>query len=227
MNFFQKLKANHALDFLKDYFSLIIFVPYLVGGFRQLFKLTIISYELYPFFSFSQVVIDGIINTFKLFVMLTSALLYSYYIEEKFETNKNKLRIINILLFVLIIIVFSFGFIIQPLGYEIYDINILRFLVYFISTIIASHYIFLLKNKSYDYAPYVGLVLFIIVLPLPITLPNKIDNIEILTKKLTKEYPSIKLKYYNDQYLFFETKKDVFGSNILVRKMDEIFEDKK
>lgn len=48
-------------------------------------------------------------------------------------------------------------------------------------------------------------------------------NINTITQKVVKKYKSAKLVFHNDQYLFYSTKKDDNNGNILVIKMEEIF----
>lgn len=75
MKLFNEIETNKYLNIVKNYLSLIIIIPYLLGGIKQLINLSIISTDLLDFFSINQVLIDGIFITIKLLLFLILILL--------------------------------------------------------------------------------------------------------------------------------------------------------
>lgn len=54
--------------------------------------------------------------------------------------------------------------------------------------------------------------------------PNKeILNIRLMSEKVKEKYPLSHILYYNDQYLFYSTDGNKKNENVLVVKMEEIF----
>lgn len=50
MKLFNQIETNKYLNIVKNYLSLIIIIPYLLGGIKQLINLSIISTDLLDFF---------------------------------------------------------------------------------------------------------------------------------------------------------------------------------
>lgn len=69
-----KIDLKQWLKIIKEYISLIIIIPSIVGGLEQLVRLLIIKPELIRFFSLTQVFPDGL--AFLFYTTLITALLY-------------------------------------------------------------------------------------------------------------------------------------------------------
>lgn len=227
MGIIKTLEKNKLLQFTKEYFTIILAVPYLIGGFRQLFKLFLISYDLFIFFSFSQLLIDGIITTIKILFLIVFLLQYKTILEKYAtgETAKISLRTYNIILAVLIISYIIAIFLLNLTNTFTTDRNFSRFFAYSILILLSINQLITLKDTVYKYFPYMGIILFSTFLPIPITFDNRIENIELLTEKIKKQHKNVTLSYYNDQYLFFETERMKKNNKIIVVKMDDIFND--
>lgn len=64
------LQKNKTLKVLKDNLSLIVIVPVLLGGIWQLIELASISFSFIRFFSSSQLIADGLLIIFLLFLFM-------------------------------------------------------------------------------------------------------------------------------------------------------------
>lgn len=85
-------KENTIGDFVKDYLSIIILIPPLIGGIWQLLELMNISMQYIRFFSISQIVPDGIL-ILMFFFMIGAATMTIWYLNSLFPEKNHKKNI--------------------------------------------------------------------------------------------------------------------------------------
>lgn len=205
---------------ISERFTLILAIPYFIGGLLQFIELSNISLDLIKFFSISQLLVDGLVISAQLLVLFVIL----YYIGLIFnKINNDKLyAIIGIITFIFFI---GTGFM---TAYSINTDKPIEEINYYIIGFLTSTCIllsFLIEKDKLKIGHFFVLFFIYYLASKVFTTENKIQNINILTKKLKIEYPNITLRYYNDQFLFYES--DTKDKEIIIRKMDDIFEDNK
>ncbi len=206
---------------ITDNFTLIIAIPYIIGGLSQFMQLTDISMDLIKFFSLTQLLIDGLLILAKCTALYFITYFISVYISSIKNSSEKNYVIFGISILALC---FASGCI---MAYNIFihgDFIIIKwsmrlFLLFFILL-----FSFVISNKF----SVIGKIIFILITTSLLTEvfkgDNKIQNISILTKNLKKTYPEVELSYYNDQFLFYETSRDKENNRIIIKKIDELFE---
>jgi len=103
------------IDFLKEYLSVILLVPTLLGGFWQLIELSSISTAYIRFFSITQVIPDGLLILFIISCIIGSLYLSKHLIKwSPFAKSKNNTWKSTIIIMTLL----SIAYIIM--GFEVY-----------------------------------------------------------------------------------------------------------
>ena len=196
MKLFEEIEANKFLNFIKNYLSLIILVPYLLGGIKQLINLSILSTELLDFFSIGQVLIDGIFITIKLLGYFILLILMKKSIKFLELINFGIIFLLILMIFILIV---SYFYDIVRNENEFYN---LIFLLIYYGLIILTFNIIIKSNflKFYMYA----FSLILIIWFSPSKKDDIVNNNEIL-KLVYKKYPNATFQYSNDKFLIFNT----------------------
>lgn len=206
---------------ITDNFTLIIAIPYVIGGLSQFMQLTDISIDLVKFFSLTQLLIDGLLILAKCATLYFITYSISGYISAIKNRSEKKYAIFGISILALC---FASGCV---MAYNIFthgDFIIVKwsmrlFLFFFILL-----FSFVNSNKF----SVIGTIIFILITTSLLTKvfkdDNKIQNISVLTNNLKKTYPEVELSYYNDQFLFYETSRDKENNRIIIKKIDELFE---
>lgn len=215
------LKTDSAKT-ISEHGTFLVAIPYIIGGLWQFFQLTDISMDLIKFFSLTQLLIDGLL----IMAQCICLYIFTYYISIIISAVKESSERVYALLGVLILFIcvgsgLTMAYQIATTGEDqIIQWSMRSFLLFFI--ILFS---FVMSNKI----SIVTQIIFIFITYSLITKvfkgENKIENITHLTSKLKINHPSLELSYYNDQFLFFETNRGKEDNKIIIKKMDDIFED--
>ncbi|MDR6919400.1 hypothetical protein [Chryseobacterium sp. 2987] len=226
MNLIDNLKSNAFIEFAKEHSTLIIAIPYIIGGLRQLFRLLSISFDLIIFFSFTQLLIDGIITILKMVVLLSYVQLYKSFLDKK--TNSGELKalkqysiILGCLFAGVVGTVIYFKTVVGNLPYA----PVFQFSVFLLLILLSINLVISLKDSPYKGAGYSMIFVFLVFIPMPVSSTNHIDNIDTLSNSLKTEYKDAKIVYYNDQYLFYKINPKDSADKILVVKIDKLFDD--
>lgn len=229
MNVLKTIENNNYIKYINENLSLLIAVPTILGGFKQFIILSVMSPSLLTFFSINQLLIDGVVAIIKLsasffFVYLYRELIIDYCKEKKFYSEK-KIWLVNyslklfMIFWFFIVITVDISFYVPPLA------DIMLF-------IIASLLIFIIVNISIYYNTKASkrLAYFIIALFILLSDINEgksIQNFETITALVRKKYPEAKIKYFNDQFIFYDTRPKYMNSEIVIKKIDDLFEEQK
>lgn len=235
-----KIENNRLFKFIKDNFSLLIFIPSLLGGLKQLLFLLFYSPSLIQYFSFSQIAIDGleIIVQGMYLLMITSII---YKITAK---SINRIIISNLLSFIFVIIYTWYAFDSNKL-FEIIPFNLTTLNTYILKLFSLTLFGVIfgnmlgaksIKNETSNYFKYFKffLVIVSIIYALYVIISYKtfqynVKNIIDVTKQVRKETSKdAELIFYNDTYLIFiSNPKDEFNTRkFYVKKFEVLFEDK-
>lgn len=217
MKLFEEIEANKFLNIIKNYLSLIILVPYLLGGIKQLINLSILSTELLDFFSIGQVLIDGIFITIKLLGYFILLILMKKSIKFLELINFGIIFLLILMIFILIV---SYFYDIVRNENEFYN---LIFLLIYYGLIILTFNIIIKSNflKFYMYA----FSLILIIWFSPSKKYEIVNNNEIL-KLVYKKYPNATFQYSNDKFLIFNTNSNLNNNKFLILKNEELFNEK-
>jgi hypothetical protein len=214
-------KIKSALKFIKENINLLILIPTLLGGFWQLFELSLIDTSFIRFFSISQVVADGLVISFLLSLFLLIYFLIFFrdkeeviinndlYSKKWFKivvlvisiiltyeaivtvSNNPKISTIHIML-VIGIILFCFKVFKDIL--VVFFGDIINKLFILITLVILIHLMFFKMDvlyKNFHNMYYI---------------PSNIKNIEYLECHLGKPQKDFEILYFNDKYIFVKFK---------------------
>lgn len=223
---------KQTLDFLKEYLSLFLIFPTVIGGLYQI--VNIIYYVGFPyvrFFSVAQVIPDGILVgifliyfVFVIFIFTEIIRFFNWNVDN-IGGIRTKVFYIIVLSFALILITFKFlesnpESIITYIFYDFLFLNLMVLVVYVITLLVINISI----DNSYkilDFIYWIVLILYII--SISFLLENKIKDLNdkiikddkfynsyILLEKLVKKSgtTNISLLYANRDYLFFSINKN-------------------
>lgn len=234
-----KIENDKRFKFVRDNFSLIIFIPSLLGGLKQFFALLLYSPTLIQYFSFSQLAIDGLETIFQgIYVSIIISIIY-YLI----AADTKRISIFNI--FNSIVLVLYTGYIfysgnafkIAPYNLTTLDTYLFKFITLtFLGITIGNE----LSNrrvrvearnmfiKYFIRVSAIFLAIYFIVgyKPFQYNVKNVID----ITNKVKKENSKdAELIYYNDSYLIFilNPKEDFNHRRFYVQKFETLFEEEK
>jgi len=244
---------KQALDFFKEYLSLFLIFPTVIGGLYQI--VNIIYYVGFPyvrFFSVAQVIPDGIlVGIFLIYFVFvisifTEMIKFFNWNVDNIGGVRTKVFYIIILSFALILLTFKFlesnpESIITYIFYDFLFLNLMVLVVYIITLLVINISI----DNSYkilDFIYWIFLISYII--SISFLLENKIKdlndkiikdekfyNSHILLEKLVKKSgtSNISLLYANRDYLFFSINKNGI-TQILVedaKKLTSLDDEKK
>ncbi|QRQ13016.1 hypothetical protein [Acinetobacter pittii] len=244
---------KQALDFFKEYLSLFLIFPTVIGGLYQI--VNIIYYVGFPyvrFFSVAQVIPDGIlVGIFLIYFVFvisifTEMIRFFNWNVDNIGGVRTKVFYIIILSFALILLTFKFlesnpESIITYIFYDFLFLNLMVLVVYIITLLVINISI----DNSYrilDFIYWIFLISYII--SISFLLENKIKdlndkiikdekfyNSHILLEKLVKKSgtSNISLLYANRDYLFFSINKNGI-TQILVedaKKLTSLDDEKK
>jgi hypothetical protein len=244
---------KQALDFFKEYLSLFLIFPTVIGGLYQI--VNIIYYVGFPyvrFFSVAQVIPDGIlVGIFLIYFVFvisifTEMIRFFNWNVDNIGGVRTKVFYIIVLSFALILLTFKFlesnpESIITYIFYDFLFLNLMVLVVYIITLLVINISI----DNSYkilDFIYWIFLISYII--SISFLLENKIKdlndkiikdekfyNSHILLEKLVKKSgtSNISLLYANRDYLFFSINKNGI-TQILVedaKKLTSLDDEKK
>lgn len=217
--FFEALLANSAMTFLKEYFTIILFLPTLLGGLRQLYQLVSLSPSLIQFFSISQLLIDGILILIRVPLFLIGILLFGFY--KAIKDNKRE----RIKFWIAVISGFiGFSAYCYRIGVEE---NFYQLVKNFITLAINISFIFLYKfmGSAKNEIKAIGLIISAIILSIMYDITDKqfdstIENISLLKKEVQSKYPNAEFKYYNDKFVIFE---NPLNKRYIVKDFGDLF----
>ncbi len=244
---------KQALDFFKEYLSLFLIFPTVIGGLYQI--VNIIYYVGFPyvrFFSVAQVIPDGIlVGIFLIYFVFvisifTEMIKFFNWNVDNIGGVRTKVFYIIILSFALILLTFKFlesnpESIITYIFYDFLFLNLMVLVVYIITLLVINISI----DNSYKILVFIYWIFLIsYIISISFLLENKIKdlndkiikdekfyNSHILLEKLVKKSgtSNISLLYANRDYLFFSINKNGI-TQILVedaKKLTSLDDEKK
>jgi hypothetical protein len=216
------------LELIKDNLNVILLVPTVMGGLWQLFELFLIDPSFVRFFSFSQVVPDGIIMLF-IFTMIYGMyyFLFSMYKNETQEMKEKHKKEKGFIIFILVVYTAIF---ISLITLPIFGKQFRTFEL-FLSTvaILAIMFSILTLNESSEkfkeftnkiYKSFIFVIGILIGGTLLIVygliffhqtyfLPFNLKNVENIKCYLNKKSDEFEIRYFNDKYIFVELKDSI------------------
>lgn len=234
-----KIENNKLFKFVRDNFSLIIFIPSLLGGMKQFFALFLYSPTLMQYFSFSQLAIDGLETIIQgIYVLIIISIIY-YSI----ATNTKRIIIFNIFNATVLVLytwyIFYSGnaFKIAPYNLTTLDTYLFKYITLtFLGITIGNE----LSNRSigvearnkfnkyFIRVSAIFLAIYFIVGYKPFQ--YNVENVINITNKVKKKNSKdAELIYYNDSYLIFilNPKEDFNHRRFYVQKFETLFEEEK
>lgn len=219
--FFEALLANSVMTFLKEYFTIILFLPTLLGGLRQLYQLVSLSPSLIQFFSISQLLIDGILILIRVPIFLIGVLLFGFYRAVK-DNKRERIK------FLIAVIIGFIGF--SAYCYRIgVEENFYQLVKNFITLVINISFIFFYKfmGSAKNEIKAIGLIISAIILSIMYDITDKqfdntIENISLLKKEVQSKYPNAEFKYYNDKFVIFENS---LNKSYIIKDFEDLFVD--
>ena len=189
MSIIEKIKYGGILDFVKEYFTLMLAIPYFIGGFRQLFRLFIISSDSIIFFSFSQLLIDGIITTIKIIISFLFIFNYKNIVEKHstYEGGKLNIKKLNVYLSLLILLVTILYVLLRISNVQFHFGNLFKFLLFTLMILISVNFLIILRDSELKYHPFTGVIILLIFLPMPFSFPTDIQNINKINQQLREK----------------------------------------
>lgn len=193
----------------KEYISLVLLIPTILGGGLQLYELGSISISFIRFFSVSQLLADGILAVYILmivFILPFAHLLGTYYMDQ----IKSPLIAYLIYLLTICLVFISISFIIN-------NLNELKF--YMIALVLLSILIYIFFKSDFHIKWKLGIILivFISIIFLSgfiyskyrelVKLPDNLNNIEVSHQRIKDNFHEcnkVELLYFNDKYVFLE-----------------------
>lgn len=238
-----------GLEFFKEYQSVIVLIPTLLGGFWQLMALSHISISYIRFFSISQLIADGILILFILTLVYLSYKLLKF-LSWVINSGLNDKSISKRQIFFKFSVVILIG--VAPIIWYIIDIiktgsisSLFIFeSIFFGIFIILLCFHLLVKFEIIDRILEKKLLMVIIISIVGIfslayfipatfstfntsfSIPNNLKNIELVNKHLKTKYPNsgtVSIKYFNDKYIFVEINQNN-KSEIEIVSFDKLFE---
>lgn len=223
-------------DLLKNNWTIIAFVPTIIGGLWQIIELAKISVNMIRFFSISQLLSDGfIILIFFIFMILfISNLLFKITLSKK--NNSRPFYILITFIFLAIILyVFSFFNLSQYITIE-RPVSLLMLyvvtssLIYLVNLLnikwVKEH--ILIINTTYIILYFMINTLVTIIALSRITKNfSGIENFNTLISAIEKKNCYSKkpvILYFNDNYIFIELEKKNKKS-VLIKKIEDLFEE--
>jgi hypothetical protein len=234
--FIQKINNNEIFKFIKENFSLLIFIPSLLGGIRQFLSLLYYSPTLIQYFSFSQIIIDGIDVLLQLLYVLTINLVVLKIIQKKEDYIYYLQAFLALLVLITTIIYFCFFYSNDNIkNYNIvnHKENLFKILLLTVIALSVANNISSLKNyrsKKLSIAFFIISTLGIMYLFLAALFVKPFQyNVENLTEVINeikhKKTKKAKLIYYNDSYLIFLLNPEDSSGNkkFYIKKFEDIF----
>lgn len=211
MNKLSSLRENEILSFIKDYFSILVIFPYFIGGLKQYYELSLMSTDLTKFFSWTQLLLDGIVTMVKLILVFFFVTAYKEIVKDK------KLKLFNIILIIALIVIFTTTNYLNVILKK--DMNFLNYILYLILFLLAGNFMTIFNKKLVVFPLYFVLIGFAVITVPGRALSNDIVNLKIAHNLIVKRYPKATFVYFNDQYLFFRIQEEGY----IVQKIDDIF----
>ncbi|WET48152.1 hypothetical protein PYS58_16435 [Chryseobacterium indologenes] len=218
--FFEALLANNVMTFLKEYFTIILFLPTLLGGLRQLYQLVSLSPSLIQFFSISQLLIDGILILIRMPLFLIGILLYGFYNAIK----DDKMQRIKFWISVTIIFIGFSAFCYRLCEQE----NFYQLIKNFITVGTNIFFIFLYRfmGSVKTSLKALGLIISALLLSVTFDITDKqfdyktIENISLLKEEVEIKYPNAEFKYYNDKFVIFQ---NPLNKRFIIKEFEDLF----
>lgn len=241
------------LEYLRQNLSVLIIIPAFLGGVWQLFELTSISISYIRFFSITQIVPDGLLIIYLLFVLVLLLLISSNQLFLKIFLRKHlnisgyklttfAISVINTLFFLLLIAPLKYALNWISTGDILWLLSIILILTLLYISIRninpKSRFSNYLKNKfQFDlsilkhvftylfiFGFTISIALSIIKIHKTFTLPKSNLNIIKLEKNLKKELncKRLSIRYFNDQYIFWNVSTSNNKTVIYITKLDEL-----
>ncbi len=235
----EKIENNKLFKFVKDNFSLIIFIPSLLGGLKQLTFLLTYSPSLIQYFSFSQIAIDGL----EIIIQCIIVLLIVSFIYALTVGKVNRILLYSIISVILLVLYIWYSiytdnfYKIVPYDLTTLDTYLSKFFSLFFLSIalgifLASRGIKAENEKRFSIFKKIYLTISIVFLFYFIIsykpFQYNVENVSNVTDKVKKENSKdAELIYYNDSYLIFilNPKEDFNHRKFYVQKFETLFED--
>ncbi len=237
------------LKLIKEYLPLIVLVPAIIGGLWQIIALASMSIAYIRFFSVTQLIADGLLAILVILPWLICAYLYAKQVEEfkiKPKERKelsSKIRYYLLRAFLVLYLSSIAALIIYVLAYDVFKTNnelinylgttILFFLIVIISDMLlfnasSSEILDKTYNNKYLKMPFIFsfIMIFLVILPMffdfKFYIPRNLENLDNLAKYNPDK--NVKLRYFNDKYIFLEHKKEDNSTTIQVVPFEELFD---
>ncbi|WP_313101628.1 hypothetical protein [Epilithonimonas sp.] len=218
-----KLLENKIIKYISENLSLLLIIPAIPGGIRQLILISILSPSLLIYFSTTQVLLDGVSILFQLIIVLFTVYFFNKFI------NKYRSHPIKILLGMSILIVgFIFYMKQQYNSFAISNFDILMKICFSVLAIMFAQYIIkFLKPSALPMAFFSIFAVFAVIFltySQPVNVLNISNDNQILVFK--KKYPNIQLEYVNDIYLIYNLnskEKDKRKQVFFIQKHENLF----
>lgn len=234
--FIEKIDNNQTFKFIKENFSLLIFIPSLLGGIRQFLSLFYYSPTLIQYFSFSQIIIDGIDVLLQLLYVLIINLVVFKIIQRK----ENYIYYLQIFLSILVCVSAIIYYCLFYSNDNIKHYNIVNHKEYLFKILLLTVIALSVanningvkssKSKKLNIAFYLISILGILYLFLAALFVTPFQyNVENLTEKINEikreKTKKAKLIYYNDSYLIFILNPEESSENkkFYIKKFEDIF----
>lgn len=221
-----KLLENKIIKYISENLSLLLIIPGILGGIRQIILLSLLSPSLLIYFSTSQVLLDGISILFQL-----SIVLFTIYFFNKF-INKYRSHPIKIL-FGMSILILGFVFFMktQYNSFAISNFDILMKICFSVLATMFSIYIIKLSKPSALPMAFFSIFGIFAIIFLTYSQPVNVFNIsnDNQLQLLKKKFPNIKLEYVNDTYLIYNlnSKEENKSKQVFfIQKHENLFENK-
>ncbi|UKB78322.1 hypothetical protein [Chryseobacterium sp. MEBOG07] len=210
------------LKFLKEYFTIIVFIPTLLGGGVQVYQLVSLSPSLIQFFSFSQLLIDGILILIRSPLYLIGILSYSFYLAIK-DDKRERIKFWITLFFGLA----AFSFSVRSIYIEKSYYQIFKYLIFFGANILFIFIYKLIGNAKIS-LKIMGLVISSILFSMLLNILDKqldyssIENVSLLTEKVKIRYPKAEFRCYNDRFVIFE---NTANKRYVIKEFGDLFKE--
>lgn len=218
-----EIKDDSIISFLKDYLSIIIFIPTFLGGLKQFVIVSSISpFLISKCFSVTQLIIDGVLTILSIPILLLGIFNYIFITEISkkggvlFSLTLASLCILFLSLFYFNNNTYNFF---QVLSYTIGNILVLLSFIYQKKDLRTRKIkIIYLLFLATIFSIFIDRILSVV------ENENGIVNFSNVKKKLEKQYNNITYLYTNDKYMIYRvTTKNNDKTSYIILEFQDLF----
>lgn len=244
---------KEVLNDIKDYWSLIVVIPPLIGGLFQILELSLISSSYIRFFSVTQALVDGLLFLFFVILLSLAALIAIEFgkmkcIQQRPKWVRETLIFTLIVLLAALFVSLFFGLHLNCKILSVVIIGVLLFtgLISLITFAIPDKFFVAIgrwilgvkkdpENDQKYTSPKKTRLLWLLLIFVPyfylthktiLFEPKSLVNKEFVHCFVSSYFPSTerKIRYFNDQYIFVEVLKKNKGNKIFVLPFSKFFD---